>query len=108
MKTNKLALERSIRLWTWMAEANNRYKGKWPGWKRFKNRPRHYCFLCELHYNQYEECPDCPVDWGGKPGMGEVVRCCKDGSPFLLWTMKRDMKSAASVRDLLIKTLAEL
>ncbi|KKM04728.1 hypothetical protein LCGC14_1761280 [marine sediment metagenome] len=48
--TKTEAIDRTIELWTWLAETGERHKGDWPGWKRHGGEydlAGSDCFLCK-------------------------------------------------------------
>lgn len=59
--TDTQRIKASITLWRWMAAKKGRWKGDWPGWKKYKTQ-RFYCFLCtRFHEEQYPICQNCPL-----------------------------------------------
>jgi hypothetical protein len=61
-KKQKIALERSIELWTWLVENPDANKDGWPKYKRYRLvDKRGECFLCEAYYECYDCCLNVPA-----------------------------------------------
>ncbi len=79
--TKTEAIDRTIELWTWLAETGKEDKEDWNGWGwnggKYSNNINK-CFLCDFAYDFDVDCPLCPY-------AKKFGRCDMTGKPFLKW-----------------------
>jgi len=78
--TKKQAIDRTIILWTWLAETG---KGKedWPEWEKYGETDND-CFLCKYAYPKDTNCEACPY-------CEMFGDCLEDDAPFENWCNAR-------------------
>ena len=103
--TERHAIEKSIELWTWLAETGNR-KGDWDGWGEWKGELQKHCFLCEYSLQEgggYPGCLHCPY-------YAKYDERCfpKFGSPYLEWENARSEHDKKKYAKLFLNELKAL
>lgn len=107
--TKDEAIANHRKMWNWIADETlkRRYKvWKWDYFKALKitDMPRNWCYCCEYGLGD-DNCPDCPIEWGGEYGTCESKDNEEDRKGlFSLWLLEPDYLTAAE----LAKKIAEL
>ncbi len=100
--TKKEALEKTIEMWTWLAEHPEAEKKDYFKENNISNRPICDCYCCQyaLEINAKSRCRYCPA-WFDTNG------CYVDNSPYFKWRYEKDSKSKRTKYALEIVALAK-
>lgn len=98
--TRKEAIERSIELWTWLAETGKQ-KREWPEWEKYEEQRRH-CFLCEYSLVEWNTgCSACPY-------YEQFGLCYAKNAPFNKWYLSKTIKASRKWATVFLAQLKEL
>ena len=108
MTKEQIAIDRTIELWTWLAETGKEWKRDWHGWQDNGGqygRNRYSCFLCEF-IGGMRDCPLCP--YCQKFGRCMDLRHLKPHNPFEKWARARTPRTRKKYAKLVLAQVISL
>ncbi len=106
--TKSEAISNHRKMWNWIADETLKQKRKVDKIDYFERHrvevPCNECYCCEYGYGD-DNCPDCPIEWGGEYGTcNDRVEEFDNKGLYALWYNEFDYSRAAE----LAKQIAEL
>lgn len=87
MLTKRKALEKTIEMWSWLAENPDKDKEDFFEFKNISNIPYSECYCCEFD-GIWGNCRNCPIinwNYDADNNMIVVDRCTNSGSAYGIW-----------------------
>jgi len=87
MLTKRKALEKTIEMWSWLAENPDKDKEDFFEFKNISNIPYSECYCCEFD-GIWGNCRNCPIinwNYDADNNMVVVDRCTNSGSAYGIW-----------------------
>ena len=87
MLTKRKALEKTIEMWSWLAEHPDKDKEDFFEFKNISNIPYSECYCCEFD-GIWGNCRNCPIinwNYDADNNMVVVDRCTNSGSAYGIW-----------------------